>query len=86
MEVGRCLYQAGYAKASSVVTLAQLNHPAPGTELFGIYALKNVVADHERLLKDPAGSVTSHEVRIIHLESKRQANACKFGGVTFKDA
>ena len=85
-EAGRRVDLSGYAKASGVVTLAELNNPAPGTELFGIYALKDVVADHERLLKDPAGSVAGHETRIVHLESKRQANACEFGGVTFKDA
>ena len=69
-EAGRRMDQSGYAKVSGVVTLAQLNNPAPGTELFGIYALKGVVAAHERLLKDPAGSVASHEKRIVQLESK----------------
>ena len=85
-EIGRRLERAGYTKTSGIAKLAELNHPAPGMELFGIYALNNVVADHERLLKDPTGSVASHEALIIHLESKRQANVCEFSGIPFKDA
>jgi hypothetical protein len=68
------------------VSRGDLNHPEPGTALHGLYAMRGLVEQHQRILLDPAGTFATMDARITGVENKRMASAVEYGGVTFKDA